>query len=193
MDRRVLGRGDPAHREIRHRLAGGRRESGGDRPGDRGDPRGGARGRAADRRGSLRRWHFRSASGGWTIREWRGRWKLSRAHRARSGDDVRRGRCGTIVERIAGFVAAGASKFILRLAGGDDADLLDQTRRLIEEVLPAGGSALAEAGKAGGLTAGGSAHRSCRDAWRTRSPRQTGRATRRPRSTADAPSRSHVA
>jgi len=34
-------------------------------------------------------------------------------------------------------VAAGASKFILRPAGGDDADLLDQTQRLIEEVLPA--------------------------------------------------------
>jgi alkanesulfonate monooxygenase SsuD/methylene tetrahydromethanopterin reductase-like flavin-dependent oxidoreductase (luciferase family) len=62
-------------------------------------------------------------------------------YRARTGRDPTTmfavGDAGTIVERIAGFVAAGASKFILRPAGGDDADLLDQTRRLIEEVLPA--------------------------------------------------------
>ena len=38
LDRWVVGRGDPAHGEIRHRLAGGRRERGGDRAGDRGDP-----------------------------------------------------------------------------------------------------------------------------------------------------------
>jgi len=62
-------------------------------------------------------------------------------YRARTGRDPATmfavGDAGTIVDRIAAFVAAGASKFILRPAGGDDADLLDQTRRLIEEVLPA--------------------------------------------------------
>jgi hypothetical protein len=62
-------------------------------------------------------------------------------YRARTGRDPTTmfavGDAGTIVDRIAGFVEAGASKFILRPAGGDDADLLDQTRRLIEEVLPA--------------------------------------------------------
>src|SRR5580704_6252183 len=62
-------------------------------------------------------------------------------YRARTGRDPTTmfavGDAATIVDRIAGFVEAGASKFILRPAGGDDADLLDQTRRLIEEVLPA--------------------------------------------------------
>ena len=63
------------------------------------------------------------------------------SYRARTGRDPATmfavGDAATIIDRIAAFVAAGASKFILRPAGGDDADLLDQTRRLIEEVLPA--------------------------------------------------------
>jgi hypothetical protein len=46
------------------------------------------------------------------------------------------GDAGEIVERIAGYVAAGVSKFILRPAARGDEELLTQTRRLIEEVLP---------------------------------------------------------
>ena len=46
------------------------------------------------------------------------------------------GDAATIVTRIAEFVDAGASKFILRPASRDDEELLAQTRCLIEEVLP---------------------------------------------------------
>ena len=42
-----------------------------------------------------------------------------------------------ILARLREFVAAGASKFVLRPIGAGDEDLLEQTRRLIEEVLPA--------------------------------------------------------
>ena len=38
--------------------------------------------------------------------------------------------------RMAEYVEAGASKFILRPAARGDDDMLDQTRRLIEQVLP---------------------------------------------------------
>ena len=38
--------------------------------------------------------------------------------------------------RLAEYVAAGASKFILRPAAQGDADMLAQTRMLIEQVLP---------------------------------------------------------
>lgn len=47
------------------------------------------------------------------------------------------GDASTILERVAAFRAVGISKFVLRpLASGDD-DVLDQTQRLIETVLPA--------------------------------------------------------
>jgi probable F420-dependent oxidoreductase len=46
------------------------------------------------------------------------------------------GDAGAIVARIAEYVAGGVSKFILRPVGGDDAQFLAQTRRLIDEVLP---------------------------------------------------------
>jgi probable F420-dependent oxidoreductase len=63
------------------------------------------------------------------------------SYRVRTGRDPTMafavGSARTILERIAAFVAAGASKFILRPIGADDEDLMDQTRRLIEEVLPA--------------------------------------------------------
>jgi probable F420-dependent oxidoreductase len=42
----------------------------------------------------------------------------------------------TILKRLAEYADAGATKFILRPVGGDDADLMDQTRRLIDEVQP---------------------------------------------------------
>jgi probable F420-dependent oxidoreductase len=46
------------------------------------------------------------------------------------------GDAGTIVGRIAEYVAAGISKFILRPVGTGDEAMLAQTRRLVEEVLP---------------------------------------------------------
>ena len=41
-----------------------------------------------------------------------------------------------ILDRIEQYKAAGVSKFVLRPMAGDDADFMDQTRRLIDEVLP---------------------------------------------------------
>ena len=46
------------------------------------------------------------------------------------------GDADTILARIAEYVDAGVSKFILRPLGGDDDALLAQTRLLIEQVLP---------------------------------------------------------
>jgi probable F420-dependent oxidoreductase len=66
--------------------------------------------------------------------------RLFDAYRRRTGRDPLRhfaiGDAETIVERIAAFVAGGISKFILRPAARGDDELLAQTRRLIEEVLP---------------------------------------------------------
>ncbi|HEV7996368.1 MAG TPA: LLM class flavin-dependent oxidoreductase [Stellaceae bacterium] len=66
--------------------------------------------------------------------------RLFEAYRKRTGRDPQQyfaiGDAPAIVERIAGYVEAGISKFILRPAARGDADLLTQTRRLIEEVLP---------------------------------------------------------
>lgn len=62
------------------------------------------------------------------------------AYQRRSGNDPRDyfviGDSGAIVRRIADYVQAGASKFILRPLGRGDDDMLTQTRRLIDEVLP---------------------------------------------------------
>lgn len=46
------------------------------------------------------------------------------------------GDAGTVVARIADYVRAGISKFILRPAASGDEDVLAQTRLLIEQVLP---------------------------------------------------------
>jgi probable F420-dependent oxidoreductase len=66
--------------------------------------------------------------------------RLFEAYRRRTGRDPARhfaiGDAEAIVERIAAFVAAGISKFILRPAARGDDEMLAQTRRLIEEVLP---------------------------------------------------------
>ena len=43
---------------------------------------------------------------------------------------------GLTQQRIAAYVAAGITKFILRPAARGDDEMLSQTRRLIEEVLP---------------------------------------------------------
>lgn len=58
----------------------------------------------------------------------------------RTGRDPRHafavGGAAEILERIRDYAEAGISKFILRPVGVDDADLMQQTRRLIDEVLP---------------------------------------------------------
>ncbi len=62
------------------------------------------------------------------------------AYVKRTGRDPRRyfaiGNAETILERIAQYVDAGLSKFILRPVGADGEDVLVQTRKLIETVLP---------------------------------------------------------
>lgn len=66
--------------------------------------------------------------------------RVAEAYRARTGRDPREafavGDAAAILERIAAYVAAGASKFILRPAAQGDADMLGQTRQLVEQVLP---------------------------------------------------------
>jgi probable F420-dependent oxidoreductase len=66
--------------------------------------------------------------------------RLFDAYRKRTGRDPLRyfaiGDAEAVVERIAAYVAAGVSKFILRPAARGDEELLAQTQRLIEEVLP---------------------------------------------------------
>jgi alkanesulfonate monooxygenase SsuD/methylene tetrahydromethanopterin reductase-like flavin-dependent oxidoreductase (luciferase family) len=66
--------------------------------------------------------------------------RLFEAYKKRTGRDPLRyfaiGDAGAVVDRIAAYVAAGISKFILRPAARGDDEMLSQTRRLIEEVLP---------------------------------------------------------
>jgi probable F420-dependent oxidoreductase len=66
--------------------------------------------------------------------------RLFEAYRKRTGRDPLQyfaiGDAAAIVDRIAAYVAAGVSKFILRPAALGDAEMMAQTRRLIEEVLP---------------------------------------------------------
>ena len=66
--------------------------------------------------------------------------KLAEAYETRTGRDAREafaiGDADLIMIRLAEYVDAGASKFILRpVAQGDD-QMLGQTRRLVEEILP---------------------------------------------------------
>ena len=62
------------------------------------------------------------------------------AYRRRTGRDPQRhfviGDAATIIDRIGEYVAADASKFILRPAARGDDEMLEQTRMLIEQVLP---------------------------------------------------------
>ena len=66
--------------------------------------------------------------------------RLMDAYRERTGRDplgyFAVGDAAAIVARIAQYIAAGVSKFILRPAARGDADVMEQTRRLIDEVLP---------------------------------------------------------
>ena len=62
------------------------------------------------------------------------------AYAKRTGNDANSyfavGDGGVIVGRIAEYVAAGVSKFVLRPVGGSGEEVLAQTRQLIEQVLP---------------------------------------------------------
>ncbi len=62
-------------------------------------------------------------------------------YQARTGRDPREafamGDAAVILERLRAYVEAGASKFILRPVARGDADMLAQTRLLVEQVLPA--------------------------------------------------------
>ena len=64
----------------------------------------------------------------------------SAAYRARTGRDPAGyfavGDAGTIAGRIEAYIAAGVSKFIMRPVGSGEAEMLDQTRRLVELVVP---------------------------------------------------------
>ncbi|HJU19828.1 MAG TPA: TIGR03619 family F420-dependent LLM class oxidoreductase [Stellaceae bacterium] len=66
--------------------------------------------------------------------------RLFEAYRKRTGRDplghFAIGGAAEIVDRIAHYVEAGIAKFILRPAARGDEEMLAQTRRLIEEVLP---------------------------------------------------------
>jgi probable F420-dependent oxidoreductase len=66
--------------------------------------------------------------------------KMMDQYKARTGRDGRDyfaiGDAHVIMERLASYVAVGASKFILRPAAEGDVDMYTQTRRLIEEILP---------------------------------------------------------
>ena len=65
---------------------------------------------------------------------------LYEAYRKRTGREPRDyfaiGDAAAIVQRIADYVASGVSKFILRPQARGDDEIIAQTRRLIEEVLP---------------------------------------------------------
>lgn len=66
--------------------------------------------------------------------------RLMAAYRQRTGNDPRGyfvlGDATAIVQRIAQYIDAGASKFILRPLGRGDAEMIAQTEQLIAEVLP---------------------------------------------------------
>lgn len=66
--------------------------------------------------------------------------KVMEHYRARTGRDpsdlFAMGDANTIIDRLAAYVDVGASKFILRPIADGDADMLAQTKRLVEEVLP---------------------------------------------------------
>ena len=66
--------------------------------------------------------------------------RLMEAYQKRTGRDPQGyfavGNAAAIVGRVAEYVDAGVSKFILRPAARGDEEMLAQTRRLVEEVLP---------------------------------------------------------
>ena len=66
--------------------------------------------------------------------------KIMGQYQSRTGRDARDlfaiGDAGVILERLRAYIDVGASKFILRPIAEGDADMLAQTKRLVEDVLP---------------------------------------------------------
>ena len=66
--------------------------------------------------------------------------RMIEAYKRRTGRDAARliasGDADAIVARVAEYVNAGVSKFVLRPVGANEDELIAQTRRLIEDVLP---------------------------------------------------------
>lgn len=79
--------------------------------------------------------HFRF--GGWDDADLP---KRVRAFEKRTGRDAKQhfavGDADAILERISGYANVGISKFILRPIGQSDGELMEQTHRLIEDVIP---------------------------------------------------------
>ena len=137
MDRRLVRGGDQAHRAPRHRLAGRPR-----------DPRAGRvvvaaikaaaaaeEGRTIDddHYGAGIPFRFGAPDDPALV-------PLFDAYKKRTGREPKDyfaiGDGAAIVARIADYVEAGVSKFILRPAARGDDEIMAQTRRLIAEVLP---------------------------------------------------------
>jgi probable F420-dependent oxidoreductase len=66
---------------------------------------------------------------------------LVKSYQKRTGRDPRHtfavGDTKDICSRIEEYIAAGVSKFVLRPTGSSDEELMDQTQRLIDEIIPA--------------------------------------------------------
>ena len=128
---------DPAHGTRRYRLAGGTRRrrrrprassplSGLPRP----------RPAAASTTTTTAR-ASPSISGGRRSLLCSGRWRPTASGRATTpARYFAIGDAGVLVERIADYIAAGVSKFVLRPVGSSGEEVLAQTRQLIEQVLP---------------------------------------------------------
>ena len=137
VDRRLVGGGDPAHRADRHRLAG--------RPGDAASrpPRWWRRSRPPAPRRAARSTTTITAPASLTVsarpttRRWRRCSRPTRSAPAATRRIISRSATPRRSSRkIADYVEAGVSKFILRPSAKGDEEIMAQTRRLIEEVLP---------------------------------------------------------
>ena len=132
-----VGGGDPAHGARRHRLAGRARDAGGGRarssPPSSAAPAEAGRSIDDDHYGASFPFYFGSAADPAVQR-------AMEAYEKRTGRNPAGyfavGDAEAIVERIAEYIDAGVSKFVLRPVGAGDEAVLAQTRRLIEEVLP---------------------------------------------------------
>ena len=137
LDRRRLGGGGQAHGATRHRLARRARDAGGGRP-DRGRPSSrGARRPGARSTTTTTARAFLSISAARRTRPCSGACRPTRSApgaipRATSPSAMPR----RLSARMAEYIDAGVSKFVLRPVGAGEEAVLAQTRRLIEEVLP---------------------------------------------------------
>jgi probable F420-dependent oxidoreductase len=79
------------------------------------------------------------------------------AYTRRTGRDAQGyfaiGDAGVMLERMEAYIAAGVSKFVLRPIGAGEAQILEQTRRLIEQMLPRAAARWPKPPAAGAATA----------------------------------------